>query len=73
MQQGETAKELMWPTSGGTNVVPHQTAIDGLNDEQREILRVDDIPDIVDNSVFYTGIPDLDRFEPIWREAKSMI
>jgi len=71
MQEGETAKNLMWPTSGGTNVVPHQTAIDELDDNQREVLRVDDIPDIVDNSVFYTGIPDLDKFEPIWREAKS--
>jgi spermidine/putrescine transport system substrate-binding protein len=73
MQQGETAQNLMWPTSGGTNVVPHQTAIDELNDEQREVLRVDEVPDIVDNSAFYTGIPDLDKFEPIWREAKSRI
>ena len=73
MQQGETAKNLMWPTSGGTNVVPHRTAIDELNDEQRAVLRVDEVPDIVDNSVFYTGIPDLDKFEPIWREAKARI
>jgi spermidine/putrescine transport system substrate-binding protein len=73
MQQGETAKNLMWPTSGGTNVVPHQTAIDELNDRQREVLRVDDIPDIVDRCVFYTGIPDLDKFEPIWREAKTRV
>ena len=73
MQHGETAKELMWPTSGGTNVVPHKTAIEELNDEQRKVLRVDDIPDIIDRSVFYTGIPDLDKLEPIWREAKSRL
>jgi spermidine/putrescine transport system substrate-binding protein len=73
MQQEETATNLMWPTSGGTNAVPHQTALDGATDEQREVLRIDEIPDIVDNSVFYTGVPDLDKFEPIWREAKSRI
>jgi len=52
---------------------PHQTAIDELNDRQREVLRVDDIPDIVDRCVFYTRIPDLDKFEPIWREAKTRV
>lgn len=73
MQHGITAKNLMWPTVGGTNVVPHQSAIDKLNRRQREVLRVDDIPDIVDKSVFYTGVPDLDTFQPIWEEAKSRL
>jgi spermidine/putrescine transport system substrate-binding protein len=73
MQRGETALNLSWPTSGGTNVVPHATAWDEYDDFQREVLRVDDIPDILDRSVFYTGVPDLDKFEPIWREAKTRI
>ena len=73
MQRGENALKLSWPTSGGTNVVPHQTAWENYNDRQREVLRVDDIQDIIDRSVFYTGIPDLDKFEPIWRQAKSRI
>ncbi|MFB6224718.1 MAG: PotD/PotF family extracellular solute-binding protein [Haloarcula sp.] len=73
MQKGENALKLSWPTSGGTNVVPHKTAWENYNDKQREVLRVDDIPDILDRSVFYTGIPDLDKFEPIWRKAKSKI
>jgi spermidine/putrescine transport system substrate-binding protein len=37
------------------------------------VLRVDDIPDIIERSEFYTGIPDLEKFEPIWRQAKSRI
>ncbi|QIB76068.1 extracellular solute-binding protein [Halogeometricum borinquense] len=73
MQQGENALKLSWPTSGGTNVVPHKTAWENYNDRQREVLRVDDIPDILERSVFYTGIPDLNKFEPIWREAKARI
>ncbi|WP_435067936.1 ABC transporter substrate-binding protein [Haloplanus sp. C73] len=73
MQRGENALKLSWPTSGGTNVVPHQTAWENYSDRQREVLRVDEVRDIIDRSVFYTGIPDLEKFEPIWREAKTRI
>jgi spermidine/putrescine transport system substrate-binding protein len=73
MQRGQNALKLSWPTSGGTNVVPHQTAWENYNDRQREVLRVDEVRDIIDRSVFYTGIPDLEKFEPIWRQAKSRI
>lgn len=73
MQRGENARKLSWPTSGGTNVVPHQTAWENYNDRQRKVLRVDEVRDIIDRSVFYTGIPDLEKFEPIWRQAKSRI
>ncbi len=73
MQRGENALKLSWPTSGGTNVVPHQTAWENYNDRQRRVLRVDEVRDIIDRSVFYTGIPDLEKFEPIWRQAKSRI
>ncbi|WP_338728252.1 PotD/PotF family extracellular solute-binding protein [Haladaptatus sp. DJG-WS-42] len=73
MMNGENALKLSWPSSGGTNVVPHKTAWENYNDEQRKVLRVDDVPDIIDRSVFYEGIPDLDKFEPIWREAKTRI
>ncbi|MFC7056950.1 ABC transporter substrate-binding protein [Halovenus salina] len=71
MQHGITAKSLMWPTVGGTNVVPHQSAIDNLNRRQRDVLRVDDIPEIIDRSVFYTGVPDLDRLISVWEDAKA--
>ena len=73
MQRGETALNLSWPTSGGTNVVPHKTAQEKYSDRQRKVLRVDEIPDIVDRSVFYTGVPDLEKFERIWREAKTRV
>jgi len=73
MQRGENALKLSWPTSGGTNVVPHKTAWENYNDQQRQVLRVDEVRDIIDRSVFYTGIPDLEKFEPIWRQAKSRI
>jgi spermidine/putrescine transport system substrate-binding protein len=73
MQRGENALKLSWPTSGGTNVVPHRTAWENYNDRQREVLRVDEVQDIIDRSVFYTGIPDLEKFEPIWRQAKSRL
>ncbi len=73
MQHGITAKNLMWPTVGGTNVVPHQSSINRLNRRQRAVLRVDDIPDIVSKSRFYTGMPDLDKFLRIWEEAKSRL
>jgi len=73
MQRGQNALKLSWPTSGGTNVVPHQTAWENYNDRQREVLRVDEVRDIIDRSVFYTGIPDLEKFEPIWRQAKSRL
>jgi spermidine/putrescine transport system substrate-binding protein len=73
MQRGENALKLSWPTSGGTNVVPHKTAWENYNDRQRQVLRVDEVRDIIDRSVFYTGIPDLEKFEPIWRQAKSRI
>lgn len=71
MMEGNNALELSWPDSGGTNVVPHQTAWDNYNDEQRRVLRIDEIPDIIDRSVFYEGVPDLEKFESIWREAKT--
>ncbi|SIS19179.1 ABC transporter substrate-binding protein [Natronorubrum thiooxidans] len=71
MMRGENALELSWPDSGGTNVVPHQTAWENYSDEQRRVLRIDEIDDIIEQSVFYEGVPDLDKFEPIWREAKT--
>lgn len=73
MMKGENALKLSWPSSGGTNVVPHKTAWENYSDEQRKVLRVDDVRDIIERSVFYEGIPDLDKFEPIWREAKTRI
>ncbi|WP_350355491.1 ABC transporter substrate-binding protein [Halorarius litoreus] len=73
MMEGENALKLSWPSSGGTNVVPHKTAHEQYSDRQREVLRVDALPDIIDRSVFYTGIPDLEKFEPIWREAKTRL
>ncbi|WP_332898697.1 ABC transporter substrate-binding protein [Haladaptatus sp. CMSO5] len=73
MMNGENALKLSWPSSGGTNVVPHKTAWENYSDEQRKVLRVDDVRDIIERSVFYEGIPDLDKFEPIWREAKTRI
>lgn len=73
MMKGENAYKLSWPTEGGTNVVPQKTAWEQYNDEQREVLRVDDVPDIIDRSVFYQGVPDLDKFGPIWRQAKQRI
>ncbi|MDL0126705.1 ABC transporter substrate-binding protein [Halobacterium salinarum] len=71
MQHGITAKNLMWPTIGGTNVVPHQSSIDRLNRRQRTVLRIDDLQDIIDKSRFYTGVPDLDRLVSVWEDAKA--
>lgn len=73
MMKGENAYNLSWPTEGGTNVVPQQTAWDQYTDEQREVLRVDDVPDIIERSVFYQGVPDLEKFENIWRQAKQRL
>lgn len=73
MQRGKNAYKLSWPTTGGTNVVPHQEAWEKYSERQRKVLRVDDIKDIIDRSVFYQGIPDLEKFGPIWRQAKQRI
>jgi spermidine/putrescine transport system substrate-binding protein len=73
MMNGESAYELSWPKTGAPNVVPHQTAWERYSEEQSNILMLDRARKALDNAKFYEGVPDLQKFEPIWREAKTRI
>jgi len=72
MQTPEAAYNLSWPTGASSvNVVPHASAFDQYTDEQKKVLRTDDLDDILANSVFFDGVPDLESFQPMWRQAKA--
>ena len=71
LQKPEVAAELMWPEKGILATVPQQAAIDQLDDSQKQTLDADYWDTALDRSLFFTGIPDLEKFEPIYREVKS--
>ena len=63
------------PGGGGAGreagVVPHASAFEEYTDEQKQVLRTEDLDDILANSVFFDGVPDLESFQPMWRQAKA--
>jgi spermidine/putrescine transport system substrate-binding protein len=72
LQSPEAALSLSWPEGASSvNVVPQQSVFDEYTDRQKEVLRTEDLPEILDNSVFFDRVPDLDSFQPIWRQAKA--
>ena len=72
LQSPEAALNLSWPEGASSvNVVPQQSVFDEYTDEQKEVLRTEDLNDILDNSVFFDRVPDLESFQPIWRQAKA--
>lgn len=74
MQSPEAALNLSWPEGASSvNVVPQKSVFEEYTDEQKEVLRTDDLNDILDNSVFFDNVPDLDSFRDMWRQAKTRI
>lgn len=74
LQSPEAAYNLSWPEGASSvNVVPHKSVFDKYSKEQKKVLRVDDLNDIIKNSVWFDNIPDLSDFQPIWRQAKTRI
>lgn len=73
MQTPATAYELSWPDKGPAVLVPHKEAWDRWDDNQREILEADYMQALIDRSRWYEGVPDLDKFNSIWEEAKQHI
>ena len=72
MQTPEAAYNLSWPTGASSvNVVPHKSVFDEYSEEQKQVLRVNDLNDIIENSVWFDNVPDLSDFQPIWRQAKA--
>ncbi|WP_338740455.1 PotD/PotF family extracellular solute-binding protein [Haloplanus salilacus] len=72
LQSPEAAYNLSWPEGASSvNVVPHASSFDQYSDEQKAVLRTEDLDDILANSVFFDVVPDLESFQPIWREAKA--
>lgn len=72
LQSPEAALSLSWPEGASSvNVVPQQSVFEEYTDRQKEALRTEDLPDILDNSVFFDRVPDLNSFQPIWRQAKA--
>jgi len=73
MQQPETSFQLSWPDKGPAVLVPHKYAWDHWSKHQREVLEADYMQDLMDRCRWYAGIPDLDKFNDIWEEAKQHI
>jgi|GEM_PF-1844423 len=74
LQSPEAAYNLSWPEGASSvNVVPHKSVFDEYSEEQKEVLRVDDLNDIIESSVWFDNVPDLSDFQPIWREAKTRV
>lgn len=73
MQKPDTAYELSWPDKGPAVLVPHKAAWDKWDADQREILEADYMQSMIDHSRWYEGVPDLDKFNAIWEEAKQHI
>jgi len=73
MQKPEVAYELSWPDKGPAVLVPHKAAWDKWDAEQREILEADYMQSLIERSRWYEGVPDLDKFNDIWEEAKQHI
>jgi len=73
MQKPRTAYELSWPDKGPAVLVPHKYAWDHWDRTQREVLEADTMQTFIERSRWYEGIPDLDKFNAIWEEAKQHI
>lgn len=71
MMNGDNAYELSFPDTGAPNIVPHSTAWEQYTGDQEQILMADRAEKALDNAQFYEGIPDLEKFEPIWRKARQ--
>jgi spermidine/putrescine transport system substrate-binding protein len=73
MQEPETNYELSWPDKGSACLVPHKYAWDKWNKEQRIVLEADYMQNLMTRCRWYAGVPDLEKFNPIWEEAKMHI
>jgi spermidine/putrescine transport system substrate-binding protein len=73
MMSEEASYQLSFPDSGPPNPVPTAAAWDRWTDEQKEIIRVDELDQVLENSVFFQGVPDIDKFLPRWREARQYL
>lgn len=73
MQKPSTAYELSWPDKGPAVLVPHKEPWSKWTAEQREILEADYMQSLIERSRWYEGVPDLDKFNSIWEEAKQHI
>lgn len=72
LQSPDAAYELSWPQGASSvNVVPQKSVFERYSTEQQKVLRTEDLDYILDNSVFFDRVPDLESFQPIWRKAKS--
>ncbi len=72
LQSPEAALNLSWPQGASSvNVVPQASVFDEYTDEQKEVLRTDDLDAILEGSVFFDRVPDLSDFQPVWRQAKA--
>jgi len=72
LQSPEAALNLSWPQGASSvNVVPQKSVFEEYTEEQKRVLRTEDLDMILENSVFFDRVPDLDSFQPIWRQAKS--
>lgn len=73
LQKPEIAAELMWPDTGIIGAVPQKAAVDELSKEQRSTMDYEYWSEATDNSQFFRGTPDIDKFESIYREAKTRV
>lgn len=73
MQKPKTAYELSWPDKGPAVLVPHTYAWDRWTEDQRVILEADYMQSMIERSRWYEGVPDLDKFNSVWEEAKQHI
>lgn len=73
MQKPETAYALSWPSQGPAVLVPHKYAWERWTEKQRQILEAEYMDVFINRSRWYEGIPDLEKFNPIWEEAKLHI
>ncbi|MBS1269458.1 MAG: hypothetical protein MAG794_00409 [Gammaproteobacteria bacterium] len=73
MQKPSTAYELSWPDKGPAVLVPHKEPWERWSEEQRVILEADYMQTMIESSRWYEGVPDLDKFNSIWEEAKQHI
>lgn len=73
MQSPQTALELSWPDKGPPVLVPHKYAWEKWSQHQRDVLEADYMQKLMDRCRWYAGIPDLEKFDPIWEEAKGHI
>ena len=72
LQSPEAALNLSWPQGASSvNVVPQASVFEEYTDEQKQVLRTDDLDAILEGSVFFDRVPDLDSFQPVWRQAKA--